>query len=104
MSIAGTYRYKPRAQAGAGDGLALEEASFSPSRQSLRLIAEQQQEILSAASHPASMRRALADGFVGGLDANPREISRAPVLGGSVPPQPTGRLNDESVEVCWYWK
>lgn len=95
MSIGGIYRYHQKARPCLGEKLVLEEASFAPSRQSLRLMAEQHQEILSAA-HPAAMRRVLVDGIAGG--GGP---ARGDVMG-STPPLPPGMMQD-TAEVCVFF-
>eukprot|EP00903_Cladosiphon_okamuranus_P010210 g9669.t1 len=43
VNLAGTFRYHPRPYPAMGEGLALEEASMAPSRNSIRLLAEREE-------------------------------------------------------------
>lgn len=65
MSIGGTYRYHPRAYPAVGEGLVLEEVSLVPSRQSVRLLAEQNKMIDSESNPTTGVRKMLTEGRVG---------------------------------------
>lgn len=74
VSIGGTYRYHPRAFPAVGEGLVLEAVSLVPSRQSVRLLAEQNEMINSASNPTAGVRKMLTEGMVGagfGMEMSP---------------------------------
>lgn len=70
-----------------GEGLALEPASMAPSRNSVRLLAEREENIKLAGKNPAAgARRMLAEGNSGGAAA----LGGGVGLGPSAPPVPSG--------------
>lgn len=64
VCVGGTYRYHPRTYPAVGEGLVLEEASLMPSRQSIRLLAEQNEVIQSASNPTAGVRKMLTEGVI----------------------------------------